>query len=1140
LDISTARITERLPRGVVPARRIAMHPLLRYLGHLQRVRNTERGTPELSYRAALENLLNAVGDDLEPAVHTTAEIADTGAGHPDFGLFEVASGNERGVVEVKPVDEDTPRTADGSQVTRYGRRYGCVLVTNYRDFLLVVRQPDGKPRVEVRYQLAPDAESFWKTPPKTLAKQHAEPFADFLIGVMTRVAAIGRPKELAADLARHAREAKRRVAQHEMSALASLQAAMEQALGLHFSGEEGEAFFRSSLVQTLFYGLFSGWMLWRQDRHRPGTFDWKDASEYLALPLMGDLYEEIARPKRLADLDLRDPLDWATASLNRVDEEAFFERFDAEHAITLFYEPFLEKFDPKLRKELGVWYTPPEIVQYMVGRVDQLLRSELGIADGLADDQVYVLDPACGTGSYLVEVARVMYRTLVEQGHGSLAANRVKKALCSRLFGFEILPAPYVVAHLQLGVLLRSLGISLATDERCEVYLTNALTGWEPPKGPKQTLAFKFLADEQEAANRVKRSTPILVILGNPPYNRFAGVAEDEEADLIEPYKASLYEKWGVRKQLLDDLYIRFFRLAEKRIAEVGGRGIVSYISNYSWLDGLSHPMMRERLAGNFDQVWIDNCNGDKYRTGKRTPDGRPDESMFTTDEHPVGIQVGTAVATLVKRDRSTDKPKEVHKVARVQYRDFWGTGNEKRAQLIKSLSSARGGPRYDKVTPRPTMRWVFVNGELGRETEYETWPLLADLLPAHYSGLNENRQGALIADDPKLLEQRLKKYFDPAVPDDAIAEFCPALMTDAARFNARQTRQTLLAARETFDARLLVRLAFRPFDDLWVYWVRRTKLINEKRVEFFQQVWPGNVFISASQMARKGGFNQPTIVNKFGDLHLQDPWSQYFPLRVRRSGDFGGERIDPNVDPMILEAACDAFGIKPFEKDEYTWSKQAKQVAENIFYHTLAVLWTPDYRDENEAALRQDWPRIPIPADASVLDASAKLGHAAADLLLPDKPVPGVTTGKLSTELRVLGVPTKVGRGTIDPSSDLRVEAGWGFRGQKNAVMCGKGNVVPSTADPENALDVYLNDRFYWSNVPNDVWGMTIGGYPVIKKWLSYREFKVLGRPLRLEEMTYITEVIRRLKALLLLGPELDDNYRSTKQDTLKLNTYT
>ncbi|MGO8749727.1 MAG: N-6 DNA methylase [Thermoguttaceae bacterium] len=563
-----------------------MHALESYLRRLHEIRSTERGTPELSYRAALENLLNVVGSGLDPAVQATAELANAGAGRPDFGLFETRSGDLRSAVEVKPVAEDTPQTADGRQVARYWKHYGCVLVTNYRDFLLVLKEPSEKtPQVQGRYQLAADEETFWRAKPHALAKQHGEGLLDFLAGAMTRTAPITRPADLAADLARHAREAKRRLAEHDISAVEPLAKAMEQALGLHFQGDEGAAFFRSSLVQTLFYGLFSGWMLWRQNRRNGDRFDWKGACEYLALPLIGDLYEEIARPRRLADLGLREPLEWATASLNRVVEEEFFQRFQTEHAITLFYEPFLQAFDPELRKELGVWYTPPEIVRYMVGRVDQLLRSELGIADGLADDQVFVLDPAAGTGSYLVEVARRIHQTLTEQGHGSLAAARVKRALRTRIFGFEILPAPYVVAHLQLGVFLRSLGVTLAARERFEVFLTNALTGWEPPKEPKSALLFPELEAEAERATTVKRNQPILVILGNPPYNGFVGVAQEEEKDLLKPYFDSL-DEYDVQVRGLHDLYVRFFRLAERRIADVGKRGIVCLISNFSWLDG--------------------------------------------------------------------------------------------------------------------------------------------------------------------------------------------------------------------------------------------------------------------------------------------------------------------------------------------------------------------------------------------------------------------------------------------------------------------------------------------------------------------------------------------------------------------------
>ena len=244
-----------------------------------------------------------------------------------------------------------------------------------------------------------------------------------------------------------------------------------------------------------------------------------------------------------------------------------------------FYEPFLEAFDPELRKQLGVWYTPPEIVKYMVARVDQVLRSELDIADGLADPRVVVLDPCCGTGAYLVEVLDKIAETLHEKGADALIANDLKQAAMCRVFGFEILPAPFVISHLQIGLALDRFGAPFAEDgnERAGVYLTNALTGWEPPSEPKQHLLFHEMEEERDDAEAVKQHQPILVILGNPPYNGFAGVSPDEEEGLLEPYKEGLHD-WGITKNYLDDLYVRFLRLAERRIARDDASGVVCLI----------------------------------------------------------------------------------------------------------------------------------------------------------------------------------------------------------------------------------------------------------------------------------------------------------------------------------------------------------------------------------------------------------------------------------------------------------------------------------------------------------------------------------------------------------------------------------
>ena len=207
-----------------------------------------------------------------------------------------------------------------------------------------------------------------------------------------------------------------------------------------------------------------------------------------------------------------------------------------------FYEPFLAAYDPVLRKRLGVWFTPPDVVRYMVARIDKVLREQLHVANGFADPNVFVLDPCCGTGAFLVEVLRQIETTLKANGGDALTAEDIKTAAMERVFGFELLPAPFVVSHLQLGLLLQNLGAPLSEKlhERVGVYLTNALTGWNPPKGPKQKLMFPEMEEERDAAELVKRDKTILVVLGNPPYYAFAGVSPEEEQGLVEPYKEGL------------------------------------------------------------------------------------------------------------------------------------------------------------------------------------------------------------------------------------------------------------------------------------------------------------------------------------------------------------------------------------------------------------------------------------------------------------------------------------------------------------------------------------------------------------------------------------------------------------------------
>ncbi|MGD0110194.1 MAG: N-6 DNA methylase, partial [Rhodopila sp.] len=550
------------------------------------------------------------------------------------------------------------------QVRRYLAAYGLVLVTNYRDFVLLGRDTAGRPEVRERFDFGcRDADAFFLLARGPRHPAHlAARFAEFLERTLLHQAPLARPEDVAFFLASYARDALARVEeQASLPAFAELRTALQEALGLRFEGPKGEHLFRSTLVQTLFYGLFSAWV---EVAREGGVFDWRAAGWSLHVPFVDTLFQRIATPQSLKPLGLEEPLSWASAALNRVDREAFFARFVEADAVRYFYEPFLAAFDPELRKEMGVWYTPREIVRYMVERVDRVLRTELGLADGLADPSVWVLDPCCGTGAYLVEVLDRIAGTLREKGEDGLLAEDLKQAAMTRVAGFEIMPAPYVIAHWQVGHALRAAGVPLGPDERAAIYLTNALTGWAAPSLSETVdtvqhgIRFTYppLADERDGAAKVKRERPILVVLGNPPYNAFAGTSPAEEAGLVEPYKVGLQKEWGIRKFNLDDLYVRFFRIAERRIAEGTGHGVICFVTNHSWVAYPSYVVMRKRLLSEFDRIWIDNLHGDRTIT-EYGPDGGTSETIFAVRGFSSGIQQGTAISLLARRSDRAPSP---------------------------------------------------------------------------------------------------------------------------------------------------------------------------------------------------------------------------------------------------------------------------------------------------------------------------------------------------------------------------------------------------------------------------------------------------------------------------------------------------
>ena len=393
-------------------------------------------------------------------------------------------------------------------------------------------------------------------------------------------------------------------------------------------------------------------------------------------------------------------------------------------------------------------------------------------------------------------------------------------------------------------------------------------------------------------------------------------------------------------------------------------------------------------------------------------------------------------------------------------------------------------------------------------EASYTTWPLLTDLFPTTFPGIFTARDQFVVDIDESRLRQRVEAYFDTSVSHDEMKVISPQVMQVANRFDPVPIREYL--RKRGILAAMVVRFAYRPFDTRWLYWEPDTKLLNEKRSDYFGHVFSGNVWIAATQQNRKD-FDPPVVVEHHATLHIIERGANLFPMLLREWGSsdelFGAESSTvrrlgehyANVSDAALAYLNTFRGVTD---------------APHLFDHTIAVLHSPEYAAENGAALRQDWPRIPLPASRSDLLASAELGRLVTALLDPESPVDGVTVGKVRPELRLLGAPTRIDAKPLD-GADFAVTARWGIAGKGGVTMPSTGRVIERAFAADEAaalgdsgvsllgpdtLDVYLNDTAFWKNVPRRVWEYTLGGYQVLKKWLSYREQALLGRPLTVD----------------------------------------
>lgn len=1133
---------------------------------------------EESYYPAVRNLLviilKSLGLTAEVRTSTSERRAGGGIDLPDVALYDgpgdfiLVSGEVK--LPEAELHEIAMSTEGKDQIGRYLARTRVVLLCNVRSFGLLTVDPDfddeGPVSPEHRWleqvvELWPSASELRRG--RAVDAESVDVLAELVEVAVTRFAPIAEPETLARILARQARRAKAHLPDEFSQAVRGLMDDFGTALGISFEGEEGEEFFRSSLVQTVYYGLFAGWILWARSKSAE-EFRWRDLPQHIRIPFLGELFYEIQHPRRIAELGLVPHLDVATETLGRVHRETFFQRLtlpslgnagDAEKSVTTaivyFYEPFLETFDPDLRKQLGVWYTPPEVVRYQVHKVDALLREELGCALGFADENVVVLDPACGTGAYLIEVLHCAADTLRREGVEAELGETLLRAICQRVIGFEILTAPFVIAHLQLHLLLAELGAEPEQAQRPAVFLTNALTGWQP--GAQLDLNFPELQAERDASQAVKTDARIIVVIGNPPYNRFAGAPIEEELALIDPYKgihrrpdgrqigqSELFARWRIRKHLLDDLYIRFFRLAEERIGHVAEHGIVSFISNSSYLAGRSHPIMRGSLCRSFHEIWIDNLNGDKYKTGKVIPRGLPgegttDQSIFSTEQDTRGIQVGTSITTLLKRRNAAAG------IATAHYRDFWGRADAKRAALLASLrmdewtpellaqaEALSPGPRaYQTFVPEERRRWKMVPYDMAGG--FEDWFSLEDLFPIRYQGVNPNRglEGSVVEMDRRTLEERMREYYS----DMSDEEFCrrhPVLCEPRARYDPLEMRAFLRENSEFSEDSITPYVVF-PLDKRYLYYETAGKLLNEKRPELWRNL-TDNEFLVAVPEPRRVSEARPLLSTSLFDLHLHDRGSVGFPAELRPVATDEGTlfEVPPGAPPranlveQFWRAVSQNWGLAgELEGDD------AKSFTRKLFRVCLSLCHAPQYEEEHRESLAQDWAHVPVPRDKELFEELAGVGDLIAILLNPlSEPRAAIraSLGDYAPRLAVLAsAEGGAVRGTdlvITISHFGAARGGWRQRQYEEAE-------TPPTDFGQVTGDLYINDRIHFRNVPETVWRYELGGYPVLKKWLGYRDARRRdNQPLSLPEKDHFRSMVQRVAAVISLRDRLNDLY--------------
>jgi len=760
----------------------------------------------------------------------------------------------------------------------------------------------------------------------------------------------------------------------------------------------------------------------------------------------------------------------------------FGDRNPQEDPVIHFYELFLKEYDAKKRMQRGVFYTPRPVVSYIVRSVDELLRTEFGLADGLADttswgemakhhkdlkipdgvspDQgfVQILDPATGTGTFLVEVIDLIHKTLVAkwkaQGHGerkidALWNEYVPKHLLTRLHGYELLMAPYAIAHLKIGLKLYETGYRFGSDERARVYLTNALE----PAGTRQ-LVLDFLpalAHEATAVNNIKRLARFTVVIGNPPYSSLSQNMNDWARGIVDVYfhdDSGRMEERGNRNQLQDD-YVKFFRLGQMAI-ESSGVGTLGFISNSSYTRGPWFRGMRYQLMCEFDHIAILDLHGSQAHT---LDSKEGDQNVFE-------ITTPVAIAVLWK---SGSQPQ---RGSVVTYLEIQGSRDAKYARLAAMTASSETS---HALTPGKLNQWRFVPHDDANQEEWARYKSIPDMFVNWGAGVLTNRNGLAVADSRPEVLCNARRFADLTVSDAELE----------AEFGFSSNYQwTTGKARKEFAKSPVADLAepytFRPFDFQFIYWHKNIVYnMRGDKMEVFRE-GPPPIALMFSRNTKHAVYTNIYVTNRIADRDCLEK-SNVAPLYTSAdsgSSLFSGHRTERHcnlAEPFILAFA----GMLCVQRSAL--------LPEEIFHYEYAVLHSPGYRSRYAEFLRIDFPRLPLTGNLELFRALARLGGELVALHLLESP-------KLAKTI-----------------SDF---------------IGGRNPEVEKVSWSKNTVWIDKAQTTGFKGVAEDVWNFHIGGYQVCEKWLKDRK----GRKLSKDDIVHYQKIVVALSETIRIMKEIDE----------------